>query len=93
VSLNIPITSQLLQNYPNPFNPVTTISYSIDKSQKVRITIYNTRGRVIETLVNEFKPAGEHSVDFDGANLPSGLYIAKLQTGSTIKTNKMLLMK
>jgi hypothetical protein len=90
----------LMQNYPNPFNPSTNIKFSIAKSSYVKLTITDALGRLITTLVNEFKQAGNYSVDFDASRLSSGVYFyhiesrqAELLTNSFSETKKMLLVK
>jgi hypothetical protein len=94
----IPIISELnnyflLQNYPNPFNPETKISYSIKEEGLVTLKVYDVLGKEVATLVNENKPAGNYEVDFNASQLPSGIYIYKLQAGSFIEAKKMLLTK
>ncbi len=83
----------LEQNYPNPFNPGTTISYSIPSSSLVQIKIFNVLGQEISMLVNEEKPTGTYEVNFNASNLPSGVYLYKLQAGNYIETKKMILIK
>jgi len=89
----IPKELELLQNYPNPFNPSTQISYSLDKAQQVRLTVYNVLGKEVKTLVNRVQAAGMHRIQFDASALPSGIYFYKLATDSKITTKKMLLTK
>jgi photosystem II stability/assembly factor-like uncharacterized protein len=87
-------TSYLLtQNYPNPFNPTTTIQYQIPKAGFVSLKIYDLLGREITTLVNEEKPAGTYEVEFNGSNLPSGVYFYKLESGGKLFTKKLMLLK
>ncbi len=81
------------QNYPNPFNPLTTISYELPNASSVVLRVYNLLGEEIRTLVNEIKPAGYHSVNFDGGNLPGGVYFYRLQAGSFLATKKLVLIK
>jgi hypothetical protein len=87
----------LSQNYPNPFNPATVIRYIIDKKQFVSLKIYNILGKEVATLVNEEKPAGEYTVEFDGSSvadgLPSGIYFYQLRTANYTETKKMTLLK
>jgi hypothetical protein len=83
----------LLQNYPNPFNPSTIIKYELPERNFVTIKVYDVLGNEIATLVNEEKPAGSYEVEFDAANLPSGIYFYQLQTEGYIETKKMLLLK
>ncbi len=81
------------QNYPNPFNPVTSIKYSIPEGSHVRLTVYDLLGNQVQTLVDEFKPAGTYSVKFNGAELTSGIYIYRLQAGEFVSTKRMALIK
>ncbi len=83
----------LYQNYPNPFNPKTTILYSIPKESLVTIKVYDVLGREIETLVNERKPRGNYSIDFNSSKLPSGIYFYRLTAGSYTSTKKMVILK
>ena len=89
----IPKEYLLSQNYPNPFNPSTTIKYSIPNASKAIIKIYDVLGNEIETLVNEYKPAGTYELNWYAANLPSGVYFYRLQAGSFVETKKMILIK
>ncbi|HIC38101.1 MAG TPA: T9SS type A sorting domain-containing protein [Candidatus Marinimicrobia bacterium] len=90
---------KLLPNYPNPFNPTTRIEYVLPLQKNVTVRIYNMLGQVVRTLVNnEMKPAGHHSVSWNGFNdagmkVASGAYIYSLEWGNFRKTNKMMLMK
>jgi len=84
---------RLNQNYPNPFNPSTEISFSLAKSEKVKLTVYNLLGKEVAVLVNGTRNAGSQSVTFDAKNLCSGVYFYKLEAGSTVLSKKMLLLK
>jgi photosystem II stability/assembly factor-like uncharacterized protein len=83
----------LSQNYPNPFNPSTKINFSIPKSGLVQIKVFDMLGREVQTLLNEFKTAGEYKIDFDGKNLSSGIYFYKMLTNDYVETKKMILIK
>ncbi len=83
----------LEQNYPNPFNPSTKISWQSPVSSWQTLKIYDVLGNEVATLVNEEKPAGSYEAEFNAAELSSGVYLYKLQTGSFIETKKMLLLK
>ena len=83
----------LYQNYPNPFNPSTLISYQLPASAFVVLKVFDVLGREIETLVNEHQNAGKHSVQFNAAKLPSGVYFYKLEAGNYNNTKKLLLIK
>jgi len=83
----------LAQNYPNPFNSSTTIIYSMPEPGRVILKVYDLIGREVKILVSKFVEAGTHSVNFDATNLPSGIYVYKLQAGDLMETKKMLLMR
>ncbi len=93
ITSKIPNTITLLQNYPNPFNPTTTIHFALPKSSLVTLRIYNLLGQKIETLINEQKPAGEYKVNWAPANLPSGIYLYRLQAGEFDESRKLMLLK
>ena len=90
---NVVTQFHLAQNYPNPFNPQTTIQYSVSHAAMVNISVYNTLGQKITTLVNARHTAGTHVVTFDGSGLPSGLYFYQIEAGDFVQTRKMLLVK
>ncbi|NNG26433.1 MAG: T9SS type A sorting domain-containing protein [Ignavibacteriaceae bacterium] len=90
---NIPTHHYLSQNFPNPYNPVTTIKYQIPELSFVTLKVYDVLGNEISTLVNEQKPSGEYEIEFDGAEVPSGIYFYRLKSGSFVETKKMVLMK
>jgi endonuclease/exonuclease/phosphatase family metal-dependent hydrolase len=83
----------LQQNFPNPFNPTTRIQYTVGKMQFVSIKVYDVLGNDVATLVNEVKLAGNYEVDFDGSELPSGLYIYRMMTQDFADSKKFLLLK
>jgi hypothetical protein len=83
----------LEQNFPNPFNPTTTIGYGIKEKSNVKISILNSIGEEIASLVNEEKESGYHTVEFNAENMPSGVYFYQLKAGSFIETKKMILLK
>ncbi|MEW6654940.1 MAG: T9SS type A sorting domain-containing protein, partial [Bacteroidota bacterium] len=83
----------LYSNYPNPFNPSTKISYSLPDVSFVTLKVFDILGREIVTLVNEVKPFGNHEVEFDASELPSGTYVYKLTAGNYQTVRKMLLIK
>ena len=83
----------LSQNYPNPFNPITNIRYYIIKQKLVTLKIYDILGREIKTLVNEVKNPGEYIVQFNGAELASGVYFYRLVAGDFTAVKRMVLIK
>ena len=92
-NIGTPLNYELSQNYPNPFNPVTKINYALPKSGIVTLKIYDVLGREVMTLVNEMKSAGNYSIDFNGANLSSGIYFYTLKSGDFTSVKKMTLIK
>ena len=95
---NIPIISHLKGNYPNPFNPDTIISFSLKAKEQVSIKVYDIRGRLVKTLIEEQLPAGEHIIVWDGTNnsgnlVASGIYFSKMITEDYRATKKMSLIK
>lgn len=84
----------LEQNFPNPFNPSTTIKFSIPKSTNVTLKIYNALGKEVETIVDEFKNAGNYSYEFNAASdLTSGIYFYTLNSAEFSDTKKIILIK
>jgi len=89
----IPSEYSLQQNYPNPFNPSTTIQYSLRETGNVELSIYNTLGQKVLSLVNEHQNVGSHSVKFDASHLASGIYIYRIKAHNFIASKKLLLLK
>ena len=89
----IPHGFQLKQNYPNPFNPSTNITFSLSKSMQVRLDIFDLHGKIIDTLVDETLPFGDHLFTFNATGLASGLYIYRLKGNDHSETKKMLLIQ
>ncbi len=98
---SLPTEFSLEQNYPNPFNPTTTIKYTIPQSvtlsevegSLVTLIIYDVLGNEIAILVNEEKSARSYEVEFNGIDLPGGIYFYRLQAGGFTETKKMILLK
>jgi hypothetical protein len=103
ISTEIPEKYSLYQNYPNPFNPVTKIKFEIPSglsfpnssigNPQVLLKVYDILGKEIATLVNEKLNPGTYEVEFNGANLPSGVYFYRLIAGDYAAVKKMLLLK
>ena len=83
----------LYPNYPNPFNPVTNINFSLPENQKVNLGIYSVTGRLVESLLNEDRVSGFHSVQWNAGRHASGVYFYRLDAGANSKTQKMILLK
>ncbi len=93
VAAVIPANVQLYQNYPNPFNPSTTIRFSIPVSGFVSLKIFNVLGKEVAQLVNDERTAGNYSVQFNASAYAGGVYFVRLQTGSALRTAKMVYLK
>ncbi len=93
ISTEIPKQFSLSQNYPNPFNPMTKLKFQMSKGAFAKLTVFDVLGREVATLVNEQLQPGTYEVDFDGSNLPSGVYYYKLETETFTETKKMVLIK
>lgn len=81
------------QNYPNPFNPTTRISFDLARTEHVTLKVYDIVGKEVATLVNETRPAGRYSEQFDASRLSSGVYMYRLTTPTQTATKKLVLMK
>lgn len=93
IEIGIPVTFAVSQNYPNPFNPVTKIDFQIPVDALVNVKIYDMAGREVANIVNEFKTAGYYSVQFDGSNLASGMYIYNISAGNFSTSKRMMMIK
>ncbi len=87
------LRNQLFKNYPNPFNPSTRISFSLDAEAEVRIDLFDLKGRKVDTLLQEVRPAGPHSITYQPANLASGVYFVLMRAGSFRATQRIMLVK
>lgn len=83
----------LKQNYPNPFNPETNISYELKQKAFVTLKVFDLSGKEVAVLVNGIKASGSYNVKFSGADLSSGLYFYKLESGEFSEVKKMMLIK
>jgi hypothetical protein len=83
----------LHQNYPNPFNPSTQIVFDLKEDTWVQLRVYNVLGRNVASLVDAPMTPGRHTATFDGASLPSGLYLCRIRAGGFVGEIKMLLLK
>lgn len=83
----------LYNNYPNPFNPSTNISFILGKNSHTLIKVYNVLGQEVTTLVDQNLNAGQHTVQFRGTNLESGVYFYNIVAGDYKASKKMMLIK
>lgn len=90
---DLPRTVQLQPAYPNPFNPATTIDFSLERAEQVRLVIHNLQGQEVAVVLDELLGAGQHSAGFDGAGLASGVYTYTLQAGGFSQTKTFSLVK
>lgn len=90
----LPARFELQQNYPNPFNPSTLIQFALPRAAEVQLTVYDALGREVRVLADGRRPAGTHTIRFDGRNLSSGLYFYRIRAGEEfVKTRSMTLVK
>jgi hypothetical protein len=95
---HIAFSSITLNNYPNPFNPATTIIFELKQGSQTNLSIFNIRGQLVKTILNEKLPVGSHSLQWDGTDnqgkkVSSGLYLCKLVNEGKVQTCKMMLLK
>jgi hypothetical protein len=83
----------LEQNYPNPFNPSTSIQFDLPQTGFTTLKVYNLLGQEVATLVNETKPAGSYTVQWNALNMTTGMYFYKLTSGALTQVKKMVLVK
>ncbi len=89
----LPAQYSLNQNFPNPFNPSTTIKFSLQEDGMVEMKVYNILGNEVASIVNGFFKAGEHSINFNAADLSSGVYFYTIKSKNFTQTRKMMLLK
>ena len=94
VEINLqPKEYALMQNYPNPFNLATTIQYSIPKSSNIKLTVFNSLGEEVKVLKDDFEEAGTYGINFNAAELSTGIYFYKITAGKFNSVRKMILLK
>jgi len=94
IEVNVPLEDfSLGQNYPNPFNPSTKINFSIPQKSFVTLKVYNIQGEEVASLISGELNAGVYNAEWNGINLPSGVYIYSLNTGNVVLSKKMQLLK
>ena len=89
----VPNQYELSQNYPNPFNPGTTIRFSLPKQTELKLNLYNMLGELVETIAEGNYEVGNYKVTFNASNLPSGVYIYRIESSDFVQTKKMMLLK
>jgi hypothetical protein len=90
---NLPESFFVEQNYPNPFNPSTTIRFGLPAPSHVSVSVFNLLGQEVATLFDGRKDAGVHDLQFDAANLTSGIYLYRVEAGDMVAMKRMVLMK
>ncbi len=90
---NLVAELQLSGNYPNPFSTSTTIAVSIPKSADVSIGAYNLLGQEVASIYDGRMAAGSHTVSWDASNLPSGLYLLRLESGGAVRTTRAVVAR
>jgi hypothetical protein len=93
-----PLVTALQGNYPNPFNPTTSLRFSLASQQHVAVQIFNVRGQLVTTLIEEDRDPGTYTLvwagrDAQGSPVSSGVYFARMQTTERVQQHKMLLLK
>ena len=81
------------QNFPNPFNLSTTLSFVLPRSEIISLKIYNPSGQEVITLVDDFRNAGTHQIEWNAEEYTSGIYLVRLQAGNSSMIRKMILLK
>ena len=89
----MPTRFALKQNYPNPFNPLTTVEFSLDKAQHVRLAVYDLLGQEMRVLTDGVRPAGRYRIPFDASDLASGTYLYALRSEEQVAIKTMVLLK
>jgi hypothetical protein len=92
-TISVPTEFTLQQNYPNPFNPSTRIQFGLPEKSRVKLTIYNMRGQVIDVLLDKTMEAGYHTIKYDASLLSSGVYIYELKRDTERLVKKMQVIK
>jgi len=102
IGSSVPRAANMIQNYPNPFNPSTSIMFEVYPSEgmnaPIKLLVYDVRGRMIRTLVDEKKSPGIYTVKWDGKNekglnVESGVYLFKLESGKEVSIRKGVVTK
>ncbi len=92
-SFSVPVEFELQSIYPSPFNGLATISYGMDRTERVLLRAYDVSGREVATLINQTVRAGNHRVSWSASDLPSGIYLLRLESAGRVKMSKVALVK
>jgi endo-1,4-beta-xylanase len=90
---SLPNECALYQNYPNPFNPSTSFEFQVSRYEFVSLNVLDVLGRVVATLVHEYRQPGVYSIRWNALGLPSGVYFYRLRAGDFVDTKKLILSK
>ena len=89
----IPTEYSLGEAYPNPFNPTTTIPFALPSAQDISLTVHDVSGRLVATVASESFEAGHHTLQFNAADLATGVYMYRLEAGVFSATSKLVLVR
>jgi len=89
----MPSSYVLLQNHPNPFRRATTIRFSINRPERVRLQVFDLSGRLVATLLDRQMSAGGHALPFETSSLPNGIYFYRLQAGILVQQKKLMVLR
>ncbi|MCH8305075.1 MAG: T9SS type A sorting domain-containing protein, partial [Candidatus Marinimicrobia bacterium] len=89
----LPEKITLYQNYPNPFNPTTIIKYDLTEFSNVKLSIYDINGKLVQTLLNSYMPAGRYEIEWNASGIASGIYIYSIESGNAVLNKKLILLK
>ena len=89
----IPTEVTLYPAAPNPFNSTTSIRYFMPSAANVRLSVYNSVGRLVQTLSEGFAQAGNNQATLQGTDLPTGVYLLRLEAGNEVRSMKVVLLK
>ena len=89
----MPTEFSLSSAYPNPFNPVTNMKLSLVNAGQVSMNVYNVSGQLVDVLVEGILDAGYHNITWDASNVASGVYFVKVNSGTNVSVQKLMLLK
>ena len=89
----LPSALRLNQNYPNPFNPSTAIPFELDSPQVVTLRVFDVTGKEVDLLVDGLLSAGSYSIPWEPSRLPTGVYQARLESATGVRTMMMTYLR